>query len=104
PYPAPPPPPPTPFPYTTLFRSQLELLDCKIRCAIETDERAARFDKLAKSLHALLAKTADVFFGHCTFAIAIEDGGAWYNARRIQDRKSTRLNSSHRTKSYAVFC
>src|SRR5438094_4514886 len=25
-------------------------------------------------------------------------------AQRIQDRKSTRLNSSHRTISYAVFC
>src|SRR5207248_10608870 len=27
-----------------------------------------------------------------------------YEIRRRQDRKSTRLNSSHRTISYAVFC
>src|SRR5207248_4114643 len=26
------------------------------------------------------------------------------SSRRFQDRKSTRLNSSHRTTSYAVFC
>src|SRR5437867_6371726 len=38
------------------------------------------------------------------------DGGVWFsqlNAHRIgrlEDRKSTRLNSSHRTISYAVFC
>src|SRR5207248_7158384 len=32
--------------------------------------------------------------------------GGWYPAGRIsaEDRKSTRLNSSHRTISYAVFC
>src|SRR5437867_8859860 len=28
--------------------------------------------------------------------------GAWW--KRAADRKSTRLNSSHRTSSYAVFC
>src|SRR3712207_557640 len=29
---------------------------------------------------------------------------AFYNRRRLQDRKSTRLNSSHANISYAVFC
>src|SRR5436189_810875 len=28
----------------------------------------------------------------------------WHRARRLRDRKSTRLNSSHRCISYAVFC
>src|SRR5437764_5340545 len=28
----------------------------------------------------------------------------WTRARKLQDRKSTRLNSSHRCISYAVFC
>src|SRR5207248_3661239 len=31
-------------------------------------------------------------------------GGVSADARRNGDRKSTRLNSSHRTNSYAVFC
>src|SRR5437867_9892723 len=30
--------------------------------------------------------------------------GREHHVRRSVDRKSTRLNSSHRTKSYAVFC
>src|SRR5256885_2983476 len=29
---------------------------------------------------------------------------AWVEAREVQDRKSTRLNSSHLVISYAVFC
>src|SRR2546427_9305431 len=32
------------------------------------------------------------------------DGGAWRQALRTTDRKSTRLNSSHSQISYAVFC
>src|SRR5437867_8698238 len=36
--------------------------------------------------------------GHSQAAAALEE--AW----RAEDRKSTRLNSSHRTISYAVFC
>src|SRR5256885_4828979 len=31
-------------------------------------------------------------------------GGGYRHARRLQDRKSTRLNSSHLVISYAVFC
>ena len=34
------------------------MLDCKIRSAIETDERAALLDKLAQGLHAFGAQTA----------------------------------------------
>src|SRR5207248_8514030 len=30
--------------------------------------------------------------------------GRWLDALALRDRKSTRLNSSHRTNSYAVFC
>src|SRR5207248_9945762 len=35
---------------------------------------------------------------------AIARGGAAHQSVAAQDRKSTRLNSSHRTISYAVFC
>src|SRR5207248_9939447 len=31
-------------------------------------------------------------------------GGGLHQDARVEDRKSTRLNSSHRTISYAVFC
>src|SRR5690625_5555222 len=40
-------------------------------------------------------------------AIAIGSGATWWTARRVamtEDRKSTRLNSSHVAISYAVFC
>src|SRR5437867_6485564 len=73
------PPRSTLFPYTTLFRS----LDGEGRAGagggIEGDTSAVL-------LHDALADRQS------------EAGG------RITDRKSTRLNSSHRTISYAVFC
>src|SRR5437867_9041337 len=36
--------------------------------------------------------------------VAVEPGGVQADAALEIDRKSTRLNSSHRTISYAVFC
>ena len=36
--------------------------------------------------------------------MASQDPNAAANASRLQDRKSTRLNSSHSSISYAVFC
>src|SRR5437763_9628018 len=74
-----PPPRSTLFPYTTLFRSEGvvgQLLEFR---AGGQDEGAVF---LADHVH-----------------LAVGDGG-----RGVQDRKSTRLNSSHRCISYAVFC
>src|SRR5207248_8678664 len=56
------------------------------------------------------ARSADLFLMECSFFrskpvkthLELED--AMKLARRTGDRKSTRLNSSHRTISYAVFC
>src|SRR5437667_8871477 len=73
------PPRSTLFPYTTLFRSVQ-------RCA------AAR-----EALLAGLARRA----GQDAGAIGV---GALARGRASRDRKSTRLNSSHITISYAVFC
>src|SRR5437867_10490820 len=70
----PPPPRSTLFPYTTLFRS--------------LSERAADLPQLD-------LKAGDV---------GAADPGLLRIHRHPQDRKSTRLNSSHRTISYAVFC
>src|SRR5207248_10930313 len=92
------PPTSTPFPYTTLFRS-------------EARERIAQLG--VARLRVLLQHRRG---GHHPAVDAIAAlGHALGNIRRLQrmrllrraearDRKSTRLNSSHRTISYAVFC
>src|SRR5438094_7065916 len=70
----PPPPTPTLFPYTTLFRSG-RFLDALAIAAERLRER----------------RVVPRNVGRAVF-------------RGTTDRKSTRLNSSHRTISYAVFC
>src|SRR5437879_10877037 len=81
-----PPRPPTPplFPYTTLFRS--------VRGAGGTPAARAR----------------DAGVGHFVGVERCIPVGLTLHAqqtvRRLLDRKSTRLNSSHRCISYAVFC
>src|SRR3989442_2938920 len=88
------PPRSTLFPYTTLFRSE--------RC-LEPDERQAEpedqggadaDDELAADVAAHPAHDDRGDLGRPLPA------GAWEE----QDRKSTRLNSSHVRISYAVFC
>src|SRR5437867_10229631 len=76
------PPRSTLFPYTTLFRSWVAPSDEALRQDVE------------------LAK-ARGFNGVRRYR-KVEDP-RWLNPRAL-DRKSTRLNSSHRTISYAVFC
>src|SRR5207245_4587261 len=67
------------FPYTTLFRS-----DVKAHGAVETADDAI----------ADCALTDD----------AVADGSVHAHDGAGADRKSTRLNSSHGSISYAVFC
>src|SRR5438874_4165260 len=74
------PPRSTLFPYTTLFRSRLRI--------------AAVLDRgifFLETMH----RPADLVFVAARL---------WLNRVRQQDRKSTRLNSSHVEISYAVFC
>src|SRR5207249_12018637 len=90
--------PPTPtstlFPYTTLFRSKPYILS-KI---IVTDEAAPPPLKGDKSVSAeLAAKGIDAEEAPKSLAQALP-------SRLMKDRKSTRLNSSHVSISYAVFC
>src|SRR5437763_3081513 len=83
----PPPPTSTLFPYTTLFRSRriLERRQCAAGLAVvRADLEAER--PLAWRRHDVQR---------------IEPRG---DVPRKLDRKSTRLNSSHRCISYAVFC
>src|SRR5687768_17883936 len=77
------PPRSTLFPYTTLFRSKIQLL------------------VLAKNIHHFMTIDAQRLAD-------ISDFVRETNFQRVktvaQDRKSTRLNSSHGYISYAVFC
>src|SRR3712207_7745323 len=75
------PPRSTLFPYTTLFRSQ----ELRTRSWIQTQG-------VGQQRHGLEARHA------LRVALQSTDG------LRAQDRKSTRLNSSHANISYAVFC
>src|SRR5690242_21530558 len=85
------PPGSTLFPYTTLFRSLLVG-----SAALRGDAAALPFTAglLGHALMSLAVGTAPVWLPH-----------AWRGlATLAQDRKSTRLNSSHMSISYAVFC
>src|SRR5690242_21565112 len=91
------PPSSTLFPYTTLFRSCASapspvLCRCRYR---ETDSR-----RLRSSHHAVDVKCRQVT-SH-TVIVLVTIGGM--NGTDLADRKSTRLNSSHMSISYAVFC
>src|SRR5690348_18210166 len=76
------PPRSTLFPYTTLFRSRAGASVCVLA-------KDATVERLASELAPLLANRAALA------AMADKARG---------DRKSTRLNSSHPSISYAVFC
>src|SRR3712207_8618673 len=86
------PPRSTLFPYTTLFRSFF--VHAPLRAAGSFD--AGRFDVLVGALRGLLrvsrALLAHGFLLRASLFLVPED------------RKSTRLNSSHANISYAVFC
>src|SRR5437762_5110051 len=83
------PPKSTLFPYTTLFRSQVRItIDAIQRIAEAAMARSTTSLRLDDSLRERLAEEA-ALQGITVTAL---------------DRKSTRLNSSHRCISYAVFC
>src|SRR5699024_11879614 len=90
-------PPYTIFPYTTLFRSlELKTRDGRGQTVKVRTEHTAGHDRLDAAARAFLAEnglpedTVDRL--HPTLETS------------YQDRKSTRLNSSHVSISYAVFC
>src|SRR3712207_8628853 len=88
------PPRSTLFPYTTLFRSHT--LDCARKIlsafagrAFRRPVKPAELDRLVKYVD-MVQKEGESFERGVQLA--------------VQDRKSTRLNSSHANISYAVFC
>src|SRR5690242_21078470 len=86
------PPRSTLFPYTTLFRSeQLQRHLLGETALVQLQVRADDDDGAARVVHAL----SEQVLTEAAF-LALEHIG--------EDRKSTRLNSSHMSISYAVFC
>src|SRR5687768_18358564 len=79
------PPPPSLFPYTTLFRSTY-------RTWFLWDARIKNFRSIRRGLQEVIAEIRADTFGNA------------YRGSSLEDRKSTRLNSSHGYISYAVFC
>src|SRR5207248_11629621 len=97
-------PTPTPFPYTTLFRSVSRGGRRREPGLAEVD---GVFDQ--KPVPAAVALPVDARRGAAEIADGVSRGGRRSGKccrrefRQQVDRKSTRLNSSHRTISYAVF-
>src|SRR5258708_26316725 len=84
------PPRSTLFPYTTLFRSADRHLDL----GMQRDRDLVCADHLDRHIeHDLRALDREALLGDQPDQVA-----------RGEDRKSTRLNSSHQIISYAVFC
>src|SRR3712207_8393841 len=88
------PPRSTLFPYTTLFRSEED----------KAGDLTARLNQAYSSFGNSLNPRATL--GAACFPDHGGDYAALFRAADIalQDRKSTRLNSSHANISYAVFC
>src|SRR5207249_5539927 len=100
----PPPPSSTLFPYTTLFRS---FRNVNIALA---NELALMCRHLGMNTREVIDAAATKPFGFTPFYPGPGIGGHCipvdpnYLAWKMRDRKSTRLNSSHVSISYAVFC
>src|SRR5256885_5890586 len=83
------PPRSTLFPYTTLFRSQRQPRQPLVRAEQRAESRLPR-PRPRRTHDRGVPRRSEV-----------HEAGA---LRRLADRKSTRLNSSHLVISYAVFC
>src|SRR5207248_3414804 len=98
---SPPPPTSTLFPYTTLFRSRV--------LQVQLGRVVGRQRGGHPSLRPVAGRLGEWRARHERhlrplargYQRRVEAGGARADH---EDRKSTRLNSSHRTSSYAVFC
>src|SRR5437762_1319804 len=98
------PPASTLFPYTTLFRSHWGVSGkghrYPARCCSDSSHESDRGAACSDGSHRPPA--APRACRRPAACAVIEPAGA--SAGTLQDRKSTRLNSSHRCISYAVFC
>src|SRR5688572_3302025 len=97
-----PPPRATLFPYTTLFRSGAAVTPDRER---PTEAAAVHEQVLDNGLRVLIQEvhTAPLASVWCWYRVGSRDETSGLTGVS-QDRKSTRLNSSHSQISYAVFC
>src|SRR3712207_7204373 len=90
------PPRSTLFPYTTLFRSRpFDFKDAQFAGSV-WGLHTFQGDDITPNFNFLATKRWDLATGG--------EVGLLLNFSRTEDRKSTRLNSSHANISYAVFC
>src|SRR5437762_9912134 len=94
----PPPPQSTLFPYTTLFRSSPQCESAVAQVRAEAGQHLVGQHTLL-----LVIDCLDRFEHAQRLPVVARDAGQRLDVLR-EDRKSTRLNSSHRCISYAVFC
>src|SRR4051794_41615356 len=87
------PPRSTLFPYTTLFRSYATVGARVANLSLQIDQQIAAGGFAAGDLATVLVGANDII-----------DQFQQYPGDVVGDRKSTRLNSSHPSISYAVFC
>src|SRR5690606_41935244 len=95
------PPPSTLFPYTTLFRSHGRAGEQRFVAPAGGGPEARRQGLVAGQGIHRRRQLRRIAGGHhqARLPVAVDIGGAG-----AEDRKSTRLNSSHVKISYAVFC
>src|SRR2546430_12628797 len=92
------PPRSTLFPYTTLFRSKLGRLE-RDRCVCEARDPCGERIHVGDGHLECDPAVLSLFDAQRARTTLGPPGGVWR-----EDRKSTRLNSSHSQISYAVFC
>src|SRR5690242_21408842 len=98
------PPRPSLFPYTTLFRSRADT----VMKVMKIWRRIAQIGELPADVtphvlrHSFASLAGDMGYSEPTIGALIGHKGHSVTSRYI-DRKSTRLNSSHMSISYAVF-
>src|SRR5207248_11617092 len=90
---------PTPLPYTTLFRSAREVVQKSLLrqlapIVVEDNAGCGRGRRIVLCQHRI------VLAGIGCPRSDVDEGGDL----RVEDRKSTRLNSSHRTIWYGGYC
>src|SRR5437773_7705897 len=94
------PPRSTLFPYTTLFRSVVERV-ARVRGQRREVRHRAVLDRALQAFESPIGGALDV---PALLDRLLEQRSQPFVEPRRGDRKSTRLNSSHITISYAVFC
>src|SRR5438034_3310785 len=85
-------------PYTTLFRSRVRAARHAARSELLATGRSSALDELREQVSPGLAEMLRIPGLGAAKVRRIHESLA------IEDRKSTRLNSSHTVTSYAVFC